>query len=172
MTPQKYISAVLRIKVRQAEYDDLNTSIADVQGHDFYAHLKPIDNYLLETVLDCLDDALFSITDIKELASYYVYESIDAYKIKTHEKEYIWKTGEEFENCIFQMIIDKNSKYTRADTADLKAVRDAVTEAAKTFRWYEELHRAKPDHEKADRNKEFAERMELALARLTEIIGD
>jgi len=39
----------------------------------------------------------------------------------------------------------------------------ALKLAAKTFRWYEELHRAKPDHEKADRNKELAEIMEAAL---------
>jgi len=40
---------------------------------------------------------------------------------------------------------------------------EAATKAAKTFRWYEQLHRAKPDHEKADRNKEFAEELEAAL---------
>ena len=40
----------------------------------------------------------------------------------------------------------------------------ALKLAAKTFRLYEQLHRAKPDHEKADRNKHFAEVMELALA--------
>lgn len=108
MTPQKYINTVLRIKARQAEYDCLNTSIADVQGPDFYAHLKPIDSYLLETVLDSLDDALFSMTDIKELASYYIYERMDVYKIKTHDQEYTWSTGEEFEKSVIQMIKDKN----------------------------------------------------------------
>ena len=104
MTPQKYINAVLRIKTRQTEYDYLNKSIADVQGHDFYAHLNPIDNYLLEAVLDCLDDALFSMTGIKELSSYYVYEQMDVYKIKTHNQEYIWSSGEEFERCVIRMI--------------------------------------------------------------------
>lgn len=32
----------------------------------------------------------------------------------------------------------------------------ALQTNAETFRWYEELHRAKPDHEKADRNRDLA----------------
>jgi len=44
------------------------------------------------------------------------------------------------------------------------AMREALELAAKTFRWYEELHRAKPDHEKADRNRDLAIQMEKALA--------
>lgn len=55
---------------------------------------------------------------------------------------------------------------TRADihAEQLREVKYAVQEAAKTFRWYEEMHRAKPDHEKADRNRDFAIKMEGALA--------
>ncbi len=55
---------------------------------------------------------------------------------------------------------------TRTPQAALQQEGDvmkALELAAKTFRWYEELHRAKPDHEKADRNKELAETMEAAL---------
>ena len=41
----------------------------------------------------------------------------------------------------------------------------ALMVAAKTFRWYEQLHAAKPDLEKAKRNAEFAEQCESALAK-------
>lgn len=44
------------------------------------------------------------------------------------------------------------------------AVREALKLAANTFRTYEHLHRAKPDHEKADRNRDMAIMMEEAFA--------
>jgi len=50
------------------------------------------------------------------------------------------------------------------ETEKLRVMREALEKAAKTFRWYEELHAAKPDMEKATRNAEFAEMCELALA--------
>lgn len=43
---------------------------------------------------------------------------------------------------------------------------ETLEKNAKTFRWYEEMHRAKPDHEKADRNAEFARQTEQALTAL------
>lgn len=55
---------------------------------------------------------------------------------------------------------------------DLKQVRDALEENAKAFRWYEGLHAAKPDMDKARRNAEFAERSETALTTLDRIIGE
>jgi hypothetical protein len=45
----------------------------------------------------------------------------------------------------------------------------ACESSAKTFRWYEEMHRAKPDHEKADRNRDFALEQEGILNRAREI---
>lgn len=39
----------------------------------------------------------------------------------------------------------------------------AARKAAEIFRWYEQLHAAKPDMEKAKRNAEFAEMLERAL---------
>lgn len=45
-----------------------------------------------------------------------------------------------------------------------KAGQNAIYQAAKTFRWYEELHRAKPDPDKAMRNAQFAKSMEQALS--------
>lgn len=45
----------------------------------------------------------------------------------------------------------------------------AAESAAKTFRWYEELHRAKPDHDKADRNRDFAVEQKGIISRAREI---
>lgn len=50
----------------------------------------------------------------------------------------------------------------RDDMADKLA--EALRFAAEKFRWYEQLHAAKPDIEKAKRNAEFAEVCEEALA--------
>lgn len=47
-------------------------------------------------------------------------------------------------------------------TADLVA---ALEEAERTFRWYGDLHAAKPDAEKAQRNYDLADRMAAVLAR-------
>lgn len=46
---------------------------------------------------------------------------------------------------------------------------EVAKEAAQMFRWYEELHRAKPDHEKADRNAAMAKKLEDALATPAEL---
>ena len=47
-------------------------------------------------------------------------------------------------------------------------MRDACEAAAKTFRWYEELHAAKgPEHaDKAARNRTEADKLEAVLARV------
>lgn len=50
------------------------------------------------------------------------------------------------------------------DKGELEALIAAVTKSAETFRWYEKLHAAKPDLEKAQRNAEFAEICEKSLA--------
>jgi len=51
----------------------------------------------------------------------------------------------------------------------LQNVIDVLQQNAETFRWYEELHRAKPDHEKADRNRDLAMMNEKTLALLREV---
>jgi hypothetical protein len=53
-------------------------------------------------------------------------------------------------------------------TAAVVEMRDACEAAAKTFRWYEELHAAKgPEHaDKAARNRTEAEKLEAVLARV------
>lgn len=107
MTPQKYISTVLKIKAKMAEYDYLNTSIKEVQGYNFYVHLKPIDDYLLDAVIECLDDVFLVMTGIGDLASYYIYENRELYFIKTPEAEYKWSSGEEFNKEVFKMIKDQ-----------------------------------------------------------------
>jgi hypothetical protein len=64
------------------------------------------------------------------------------------------------------------AKITWADerymTAAVVEMRDACEAAAKTFRWYEELHAAKgPEHaDKAARNRTEAEKLEAVLARV------
>jgi len=42
---------------------------------------------------------------------------------------------------------------------------DTLTIVGKQFRWYEQLHAAKPDMEKAESNKRFAEKCEKAIER-------
>lgn len=50
----------------------------------------------------------------------------------------------------------------RADP-DPERLRLAVTEAESVFRHYGDLHAAKPDHDKAKRNYDMADRMRAAL---------
>jgi len=59
-----------------------------------------------------------------------------------------------------------DTQEARAEDAEVERerLRGTLTRAATRFRWYEELHRAKPDHDKANRNAEFAEDCERALA--------
>lgn len=49
----------------------------------------------------------------------------------------------------------------------LKVAREALEKAESTFRWYGDLHAAKPDAEKAKRNYDFADEMAQALAQIT-----
>lgn len=52
---------------------------------------------------------------------------------------------------------------TRAALAERQGLIEAARKAAEAFRWYEKLHAAKPDMEKAKRNAEYAEMLEAAL---------
>lgn len=54
-----------------------------------------------------------------------------------------------------------------ATEAELARTREALAEGAKAFRWYEQIHASKtpPDTDKAARNREFAEKLEAALAK-------
>jgi hypothetical protein len=47
--------------------------------------------------------------------------------------------------------------------AEIERLRAAVSEAERMFRWYGDLHTAKPDHEKARRNYDMADKMATAL---------
>lgn len=55
------------------------------------------------------------------------------------------------------------STLTASQAREARAV-EAITEAEKTFRWYGDLHAAKPDEAKAARNYELADRMKAALS--------
>jgi hypothetical protein len=71
----------------------------------------------------------------------------------------------------------ENWRQKEIDNMMIEAIRDmlkagygcarAAQEAGITFRWYEDLHRRKPDHEKADRNQVLANKMELSLVAAT-----
>ena len=55
------------------------------------------------------------------------------------------------------------------DSSDVVEV--ALRKAQDTFLYYEKLHRAKPDHEKADRNRDLAMEMTQALAAMQPCAG-
>lgn len=104
------IEAILKIKAREKEYEKINRDLKQLQS-DFYAHVRMIDCYLDTSIVAVLDDALFSLTGFQELATYYLFECIETWKIKdTNGKEYSWNSGEGFESAVYEMMENNNGE--------------------------------------------------------------
>lgn len=62
-----------------------------------------------------------------------------------------------------EMLVSYISNTTAPLRDDNARLRAAATEAEKMFRWYGDIHAAKPDPDKAARNYEMADKMAAAL---------
>jgi len=106
MDENKYIAALLMIKSRDDEYRKVNRELLKLQG-DYCIYLTICDAKLLTCFVEALDDAFFTLTDIKELASYFLWDAPRNALIKSNGKEYKWTNDEEFKQAVLQMMEDK-----------------------------------------------------------------
>ena len=111
MTPDIYIDSVIKIKKQKRVYREINQKIQEIESNrDFPTYIKPIDSVLEGSFVAVLDDALFSLTGFKDMASYHLYECTSHGRIKAIDgNEYYWQTDQEYKDAVLKMIIDKNS---------------------------------------------------------------
>lgn len=108
MTPEIYINAVIALHQSFNTYSCMLNKVVDdkLDKSIISTTLNPIDNFIYSHFIKVLDDALFQMTGVPELASYHL--NVDKWGIKMIRtcdgEKYTWVDDNDFKMVIYNLI--------------------------------------------------------------------
>jgi hypothetical protein len=126
MQPQLYLNALFTIKRREDEYHKMMKQMRKLQG-DAFTYVQPVDDLVLESVVNAFNDVFLSLTGLPELASHFLFESPNSGVIKTTDGKVIWVGEHGFEESVYSLISSNEVKKRERERKDSTLSCDKIT---------------------------------------------